>query len=138
MKTDRPWQFVVLLHLALLVAGACLGVFLAGANHSVLGASLGSFIGVNIPGVYGHLALKFGRAKGDVTRLCGAVFTNEWIANEEMRTAIQNIRGENIIVWFGLFCTSLLAVFAWHMTEWHCLAVSLGGALGAWLLSKFA
>jgi hypothetical protein len=136
MKIDKSARVVTALHVVSLLFGAVIGLLVAGSKHPALGASLGAFIGTIVPGLIGHIALKLRRERGSILRLCGAVFSNEWIETEDMRPTVEDIRGITMIVWMGFFSGALLAVFAWSAGPWLCLAVSTGGAALGWLFSK--
>lgn len=137
MKLERQAQKALFVHLGCLVAGALLCALLGRPNHYMLGISLGSLLATMIPGLWAEVVLKRKPAPTDsLTQLNGAVFNNRWITSDENREAVQEIRGQVYITWFGVMIGTLIAGYAIGTALPGCaLAAAVGGTV-FWLISR--
>jgi hypothetical protein len=136
MKLDKQSNQVLFLHLGGIIAGGLLGALLGNPNHIMLGISLGSFLGTLVPGLYAEMALRRKDQPNSPTHVCAAVFNNHWIKGAVSRPAVEEIRGQVYITWFGVMVGALIAGFAFNAALSGCLSAAALAGLLSWIASR--
>lgn len=136
MKLDSTAKAVLFIQFASIFLGALVGALVGGAQHNMLGASLGSFIGFMIPGFVGSIVVS--RTKGGagpVMQLLARVHDNKLVKSVE-RPVVEEIRGVSIFAWLGLFVAVLVVGYTVTPVVVYRLAAGLLAMLLAGLTAR--
>jgi hypothetical protein len=137
MKSLNPLgKRILFVHLAFLFGCGLLGAALGEPKHTMLGLSLGSFIGTLIPGLYAIAASRNKQAKqSEFVAMCAAVFDNGWIKNEAVRPHVETIRGLTYSIWFAATVMVLVAGYVCHMAFGGLCLMFGAGIMVGWLFN---
>ncbi len=134
MKLDSTAKAVLFIQFASISLCAIAGALIGGAQHNMLGASLGSFLGFMIPGFVGSIAVACTkRGAGPVLQLLARVNDNKLVKSVE-RPVVEEIRGVSVIAWMGFFVAVLIVGFG--VTP--AVVYRLAAGFAAMLLAGFA